>query len=94
MMWIRRRNMKRKLFCQLCPAAYEISLWKGRTKRHIEDILSGERFAAQKQDKPLPVLICSHKSLIRRRLGKVDMRLQENRRRIWLLPRLKCREFS
>lgn len=79
MMWIRRRNMKRKLFCQLCPAAYEISLWKGRTKRHIEDILSGEHFAKEKSKEVLPVIICSHKSLIRRRLGEVDMRLQENK---------------
>ena len=71
--------MARKLFCQICPLTYRISTWKGRAVRRIKDGLSGCRFARTGQEKPLPVLIYKHSSLIRRRLGNVDMRLQENK---------------
>ena len=37
------------------------------------------KFARVKKDEPLPYLIHSHKSLIRRKLGNVDPRLQESK---------------
>lgn len=70
--------MQRKLFCQLSPAAYKISVKKERLLRRLRDILSGKRFAAKKGE-PLPVLLYAHNSLIRRKLGNVDMLLQENK---------------
>ena len=71
--------MARKLFCQICPLTYRISTYKERGARRIKDVLSGQRFARTRQEELLPVLIYKHSSLIRRRLGDVDMRLQENK---------------
>lgn len=71
--------MSRKLFCQLCPLTYKLSTWKGRALRRLRDGLSGQRFASTRQDAILPVSIYRHASLIRRRLGNVDMELQENK---------------
>ena len=48
-------------------------------KRHLKDLFHKTAFAKERADSPLPVLIYSHNSLIRRRLGNVDMRLQENK---------------
>lgn len=70
---------KRKLFCELSPAAYRISVIKCCTVRRIKDMFSSVRFPSQKQEEPLPYCVYSHKSLIRRRLGNVDMALQENK---------------
>ncbi len=71
--------MARKLFCQICPLTYKISVWKGRTLRRLRDGLSGAKFARTRRTEPLPVTVYSHASLIRRRLGNVDMELQENK---------------
>ena len=71
--------MARKLFCEISPLCYEISLFKCRTVRHIQNLFCKENFARQKADENLPVLWYSHKSLIRRRLGTVDQQLQENK---------------
>lgn len=70
---------KRRLFCELSPLTYKISVWKCRTLRHIQNLLRFRKFASEKNSEPLPVLVCSHKSLIRRKLGMVDARLQENK---------------
>lgn len=70
---------KRRLFCEFCPAAYRISVWKCRALRRCRDICHRIPFAGTKQSEPLPELIYSHRSLIRRRLGNVNMRLQENK---------------
>ncbi len=47
--------------------------------RRMRDFFSMERFATKKTEKVLPALLYKHKSLILRRLGKVDMRLQKNK---------------
>lgn len=71
--------MSRKLFCQISPLTYKISVEKNIALRKAADILKGDRFASEKSAAPLPTFIYSHKSLIRRRLGNVDMRLQNNK---------------
>ena len=43
------------------------------------DIFSKANFAKDKQKEPLEFLVYAHNSLIRRRLGNVDMELQENK---------------
>lgn len=69
---------RRKLFCEISPLTYAISMQKMRIIRHIKNIFSGTRFAKTKAD-PLPILVYKHTSLIRRKLGDVDMQLQENK---------------
>ena len=71
--------MARKLFCELGPWAYQISLWKVCALRHLQNLRGHEKIARERSREPLPYLVYSHKSLIRRRLGEVDMRLQENK---------------
>ena len=71
--------MGRKLFCQISPTTYKISVQKCRLQRHIQDLFSRQVFASKKSDRLLPVVIYRHKSLIRRRLGNVHMDLQENK---------------
>ena len=71
--------MSRKLFCELSPLTYRISVQKGVFLRKLRDFTRGERFAEERQEEPLPVRIYTHNSLIRRKLGNVDMTLQENK---------------
>ncbi len=71
--------MKRKLFCELSPATYKISVLKCRLLRHLGDAFSSQRFAKERSKKQLEVIIYSGKSLIRRKLGDVDPALQENK---------------
>jgi vancomycin resistance protein VanW len=71
--------MKRKLFCELSPFAYRLSTEKEILKRRIKDMTQRTRFASKRNDEALPVLVYQHNSLIRRRLGNVDMQLQENK---------------
>ena len=71
--------MPRKLFCEISPFTYYISLQKNILSRKIRDFFSKETFAKQKSSDKLPFVICSHSSLIRRTLGNVDAMLQENK---------------
>ena len=71
--------MKRKLFCELSPFTYRLSTEKEILKRDVKDLLGKFRFARQRTEDPLPVLVYRHNSLIRRRLGNVNMQLQENK---------------
>ncbi|MBR2155259.1 MAG: VanW family protein [Bacteroidaceae bacterium] len=70
---------KRKLFCEICPLTYRISQEKEILKRHLSDLLHRVQFAQIPLEGSLEELIYQHKSLIRRRLGNVDMELQENK---------------
>ncbi len=71
--------MERKLFCEISPLTYKISVNKCILVRKIQDLFSNNQFAKEKTDEKLPVCIYKHNSLIRRKLGNVDMRLQENK---------------
>lgn len=70
---------KRKLFCELSLWTFKLSREKCILFRHINDVLSKDTFSQHKIDSILPVSIYKHNSLIRRRLGNVDMELQENK---------------
>jgi vancomycin resistance protein VanW len=69
---------KRRLFCEISPLTYAVSVRKERALRHLRNLFGGLRLAAAKGDK-LPIVQYRHKSLIRRKLGDVDMALQENK---------------
>ena len=71
--------MKRKLFCEISPLTYKISMEKEIILRNIKDIFSNNKFATHKNQNKLPVTIYKHNSLIRRKLGNVNMELQENK---------------
>ncbi len=71
--------MKRKLFCQLSPTTYKISVFKQIACRTIVDVSSGSNFAKDRANEKLPICLYRHNSLIRRKLGNVDMKLQNNK---------------
>jgi vancomycin resistance protein VanW len=70
---------QRKLFCEISPLCYKISVAKCCFLRRLRDFFSSERFCCHRSEQLLPQVICKHKSLIRRQLGNVDMTLQENK---------------
>ena len=71
--------MARKLFCEISPFTYRLSMEKEIMRRHLNDFINKTRFAKERKDTPLSVLVYNHNSLIRRRLGNVNMQLQENK---------------
>lgn len=71
--------MPRKLFCELSPVTYKISVIRCILIRLVKNLFSGKRIARLKLEEPLPFVIYSHKSLIRRKLGDVDSQFQENK---------------
>lgn len=70
---------KRRLFCEISPLCYKISLIKEYILRDIKDIFSGEKIAKHHSEDVLPVTVKSHRSVMLRRLEGVDMKLQENK---------------
>lgn len=69
------------LFCEINAVTYAISYAKGVCTRNIKDFLQGARFSKEKSFIPLPVSLQKHASLIVRRLGDVDVCLQENKQK-------------
>lgn len=70
---------RKKLFCEINPTCYAISLQKEIFKRHIKDFFGGEKFSSTIQAEHLPNLIAEYScNLIKRGKG-VDLRLQENK---------------
>ena len=72
-------DMKRKLFCELSPFTYRLSMEKEILKRHVQDLLHKTQFSCERTESSFPVVVYRHNSLIRRRLGNVNMQLQENK---------------
>lgn len=70
--------MARRLFCEINPFTYALSVRKMQILRKLKDLFSDAIFA-KKKGSELPVVIYKYNSLIRRKLGNVDMRLQENK---------------
>ena len=70
---------KKKLFCEISPTTYAISLQKEIIKRHIKNFLSKEIFPKTRRKEKLPVLISSHGNNMRKRGPGIDLRLQENK---------------
>lgn len=71
--------MPRKLFCEINPITYKISVIKEILVRRIKWMIYRKKFAYTFESNTLPIKIYEHRSLIRRRLGNVDMSLQENK---------------
>lgn len=58
---------------------YQLAVKKNIIVRKIKDGISRRKFASRKSEEKLPVVIYKHNSLIRRKLGSVDMNLQEGK---------------
>lgn len=71
--------MKRKLFCEISPTCYKISLQKECIIRNLYDFFHHVDFAHTYSTSDLPIIIKGHCSILRRKLVGVDMQLQENK---------------
>ncbi len=71
--------MGRKLFCEISPLTYEISIKKEILLRHLKNIFGKEKIARTHSKEELPVIVKSHSSILLRNLEGVDMSLQENK---------------
>ncbi len=72
-------SMKRKLFCEISPTTYSISVKKEILLRHMKNILSNDKIAKSYSKDELPNIVKSHSSILLRNLYGVDMKLQENK---------------
>lgn len=68
-----------KSFYEWSPLTYWLSVRKCRLVRRYQDAVSGLSFAEMYMRGVLPEIWYTHKSLIRRTLGDVDPKLQENK---------------
>lgn len=71
--------MGRKLFCEISPLCYKISLKKEIFKRYLSDLYNKEAFATTYESEELPFIVKSHTSVLVRKLHGVDLTLQENK---------------
>lgn len=71
--------MKRRLFCEINPLFYKVSLEKEIIKRHIKNLFSKEKLANSKSVTILPNIVKGHASVLVRKLHNVDISLQENK---------------
>ena len=71
--------MGRKLFCDISPTTYKISVKKEIMLRNLKDFISTQKLAKDKSNDELPNLIKGHTSILVRKLHGVDIRLQENK---------------
>ena len=53
---------RNKLFCDINPTCYKISLQKEIVKRHVQNMLSKEKFAGKISNEKLPNLVSEHHS--------------------------------
>ena len=72
--------MTRKLFCELNPICYKISVIKERTKRNIKNYFNKNLLATTRSEIILPNIVKGHTSIILRKLYNVDMELQINKK--------------
>lgn len=70
---------KDKLFCDISPTCYAISVQKEIVKRHIKNLLNHEKFAKTIQQKKLPNVVASYNSGLIKRGKGIDITLQENK---------------
>lgn len=71
--------MGRKLFCDINPTCYKISVEKEIAIRKLKDAISKEKIAKTISKKELPNIVKSHSSILIRKLHGVDLKLQENK---------------
>lgn len=71
--------MGRKLFCEISPLCYKISIKKEILLRNLRNLLSKDKLAKTKLYESLTHTVKSHASILVRKLHGVDIALQENK---------------
>lgn len=63
----------------MIKAKYLATVFKNRTIRHLKWLQDSKQFSKERSSERLPNVVYQNKSLILRRLGNVDLKLQENK---------------
>lgn len=71
--------MARKLFGEISPLTYAIAVKRQIMLRKLANLKVCKELSTTKDYVDLPVSVYKHNSLIRRKLGNVDLELQENK---------------
>ena len=71
-------RLKRRL-SEIHPIFFHTRVAQLRLKRHLTDLLCDVKFARHQDEQTLPITIKKHQSLLRRRLGDSDPKLQDNK---------------
>jgi len=71
--------MSRKLFCEISPMCYKISVKKEKLRRNIKDFFSKDKIAKEIKLDLLPNIVKGHSSILVRKLEGVDLKLQVNK---------------
>lgn len=71
--------MGRKLFCEISPLCYRISIKKEIFLRNLRDMFNKDKLAKTKLYEPLDHIVKSHASIMVRNLHGVDIALQQNK---------------
>lgn len=71
--------MGRKLFCELGPTAYKISVLKEAVRKDIQDMFKGNKIAKKRDNNKLKYILKGDAKILLRKLEGVDMQLQRNK---------------
>ena len=71
--------MAKKLFCEISPLTYAISLRKEILKRRIRNVLSKNVYPDERTEEKLPVLLSSHSNYMIKKGQGIDPVLQTNK---------------
>lgn len=70
---------RKKLFCEISPLTYAISLHKEIIKRHLKNLLGHERYASRRLPERLPVVVFATGGDMIKRGPGIDETLQRNK---------------
>ncbi|MCQ2975015.1 MAG: VanW family protein [Bacteroidales bacterium] len=77
--FVNNRNKKKRLFCEINPLFYKISVLKEKFKRKTKNLFSNEKFAQKKSSEILPIIISSWQSHLIKHGKGIDPTLQQNK---------------
>lgn len=70
---------KRKQFCEIHPICYKIATKKEIARRHLKNFTGKEKFAKEKSQEKLPIVVYSFRSNMIKRAPGVDLTTQFNK---------------
>ena len=82
---------KKKLFCEISPTTYKISLYKEIFKRHLLNLFSSNKYSKKITEEKLPIVVSRHGGDMIKTGPGIDMQLQLNKAEN---IRLACSRFN
>ncbi len=70
---------KKKLFCEICPATYAISLHKEILRRKLQNLFDRRPYASRFEQQRLPVVVSAHGNYMIKTGPGIDAQMQRNK---------------